>query len=93
MPIPGGSPSSRSSSGTRSTTPSTSPGRGRIYLLENKIATLLGFPDHKKAEIYDEIDKRARILERLHKAGYVDYKDLFQMLTKVKKEGLIKIGE
>ncbi|HTY51942.1 MAG TPA: type II/IV secretion system ATPase subunit [Methanomicrobiales archaeon] len=67
-------------------------GKGASYILENKIATLLGFPDHKKAEIYDEVDKRARILERLHKAGYVDFKDLFQMITKVKKEGLLKIG-
>jgi flagellar protein FlaI len=68
-------------------------GKGASYLLENKIATLLGFPDHKKAEIYEEVDKRARILERLHKAGYDDFQDLFQMITKVKKEGLIKIGE
>ncbi|MDD1667619.1 MAG: type II/IV secretion system ATPase subunit [Methanomicrobiales archaeon] len=67
-------------------------GKGASFLLENKIATLLGFPDSRKAEIYDEVDKRARILERLHKAGYTDYKDLFQMLTKVKKEGLIRIG-
>lgn len=68
-------------------------GKGASYLLENKIATLLGFPDHKKAEIYDEVEKRARILERLHKAGYSDFQDIFQMLTKVKKEGLIRIGE
>ncbi len=68
-------------------------GKGASFLLENKIATLLGFPDNRKAEIYDEVDKRARILERLHKAGYTDYRDLFQMLTKVKKEGLIRIGE
>ncbi len=68
-------------------------GKGASYLLENKIATLLGFPDHRKAEIYDEVEKRARILERLHKAGYTEFRDLFQMLTKVKKEGLIKIGE
>ncbi len=68
-------------------------GKGASYLLENKIATLLGFPDAKKAEIYDEVDKRARILERLHKAGYTDFQDLFQMLIKVKKEGLIRIGE
>jgi flagellar protein FlaI len=68
-------------------------GKGASYLLENKIATLLGFPDHKKAEIYDEVDKRARILERLHKAGYTDFQDLFQMIIKVKKEGLIRIGE
>ena len=68
-------------------------GKGASYLLENKIATLLGVPDHKKAEIYDEVDKRARILERLHKAGYTEFRDLFQMITKVKKEGLIRIGD
>jgi flagellar protein FlaI len=67
-------------------------GKGASYLLENKIATLLGFPDHRKAEIYDEVDKRARILERLHKAGYTDFQDIFHMLIKVKKEGLITIG-
>jgi flagellar protein FlaI len=69
------------------------PGKGASFLLENKIATLLGFPDARKAEIYDEVEKRARILERLHKAGYTEFRDLFQMVTKVKKEGLIKIGE
>ncbi|MDD1665271.1 MAG: secretion system protein E, partial [Methanomicrobiales archaeon] len=69
------------------------PGRGASYLLENKIATLLGFPDYRKAEIYDEVEKRARILERLHKAGYTGFRDLFQMITRVKREGLIKIGE
>jgi flagellar protein FlaI len=69
------------------------PGKGASFLLENKIATLLGFPDARKAEIYDEVEKRARILERLHKAGYTEFRDLFQMVTKVKKEGLIKIGD
>jgi flagellar protein FlaI len=68
------------------------PGKGASYLLESKIATLLGFPDNRKAEIYDEVEKRARILERLHKAGYTEFRDLFQMMTKVKREGLIKIG-
>jgi flagellar protein FlaI len=68
-------------------------GKGASYILENKIATLLGVPDARKAEIYDEVEKRARILERLHKAGYTDFRDLFQMITKVKKEGLIKIGD
>ncbi|HMA04653.1 MAG TPA: type II/IV secretion system ATPase subunit, partial [Methanomicrobiales archaeon] len=67
-------------------------GKGASFLLENKIATMLGFPDSRKAEIYDEVDKRARILERLHRAGYTDYRDLFQMIVKVKKEGLIRIG-
>ena len=67
------------------------PGRGSSYLLENKIATMLGIPEYKKAAIYQELEKRARILERLHKAGYTGFYDLFHMTTKVKKQGLLKI--
>lgn len=66
-------------------------GRGSSYLLENKIATMLGIPENRRAEIYDEIDKRAKILERLHKAGYTQFWDLFHMTTKIKKQGLLNI--
>ncbi|NLA99578.1 MAG: type II/IV secretion system ATPase subunit [Methanomicrobiales archaeon] len=66
-------------------------GKGSSYLLENKIATMLGIPENRRAEIYDEIDKRAGILERLHKAGYTQFWDLFHMTTKIKKQGLLKI--
>ncbi|MCK4269889.1 MAG: type II/IV secretion system ATPase subunit, partial [Methanogenium sp.] len=66
-------------------------GRGSSYLLENKIATILGIPDNKRSEIYFEVDKRARILERLHKAGYMGFWDLYHMITKIKKQGLLKI--
>lgn len=67
------------------------PGKGSSYLLENKIATMLGIPEHKKAAIYNEVEKRARILERLHKAGYTGFYDLFHMMTKVKKQGLLAL--
>jgi flagellar protein FlaI len=67
-------------------------GKGSSYLLENKIATMLGIPDARKAEIYLEVDKRAKILERLHKSGYVKFWDLFHMITKIKKQGLLTIG-
>ena len=67
-------------------------GKGNSYLLENKIATMLGMPDSKKSEIYLEVEKRAKILERLHKAGYTKFWDLFTMMTKIKKQGLLKIG-
>ncbi len=66
-------------------------GRGSSYLLENKIATILGIPENRRVEIYDEIDKRAKILERLHKAGYTQFWDLFHMTTKIKKQGLLNI--
>ncbi len=67
-------------------------GKGSSYLLENKIATMLGMPDSKKSEIYLEVEKRAKILERLHKAGYTKFWDLFHMMTKIKKQGLLTIG-
>lgn len=67
------------------------PGKGSSYLLENKIATMLGIPEHKRSEIYFEVEKRARVLQRLHKAGYVGFWDLYHMMTKVKKQGLLKI--
>ncbi|MEN6443414.1 MAG: type II/IV secretion system ATPase subunit [Methanoregula sp.] len=67
-------------------------GKGSSFLLENKIATMLGIPDSRKAEIYNEVEKRAKILERLHKAGYVKFWDLFHMMTKIKKQGLLTIG-
>ncbi|MDD1687062.1 type II/IV secretion system ATPase subunit [Methanoregula sp.] len=67
-------------------------GKGSSYLLENKIATMLGMPDSRKAEIYLEVEKRAKILERLHKAGYTKFWDLFHMMTKIKKQGLLTIG-
>lgn len=67
------------------------PGNGSSFLLENKIATLLGIPEDRRAEIYDEVGKRAKILERLHKAGYTGFWDLYHMITKIKKQGLLKI--
>ena len=66
-------------------------GKGSSYLLESKVATVLGIPENRRAEIYDELDKRARILERLHKAGYTQFWDLFHMTTKIKKQGLLTI--
>ena len=67
-------------------------GKGSSFLLENKIATMLGMPESRKAEIYLEVEKRAKILERLHKAGYTKFWDLFHMMTKIKKQGLLSIG-
>ncbi|MCL2460445.1 MAG: type II/IV secretion system ATPase subunit [Euryarchaeota archaeon] len=66
-------------------------GKGSSFLLENKVATMLGIPEHKKAVVYMEVEKRAKILERLHKAGYVDFYDLFKMIAKVKAQGLLEI--
>ena len=66
-------------------------GKGSSFLLENKIATMFGIPDHKKAGMYFEVEKRARILERIHKSGCVEYFELYDMITQINKQGLLKI--
>jgi flagellar protein FlaI len=64
---------------------------GSSYLLEQKIATRLGIPGKKKKVIYEEIEKRAKILERLGDEGVVDYYEVFNTIAKITKHGLLRI--
>lgn len=64
---------------------------GSSFLLEQKIATRLGIPANKKVAIYHEIDKRARILERLHKEGISNFYDFFDTTAKITKHGMLKV--
>lgn len=66
-------------------------GKGSSFLLENKIATMLGIPESKRSDIYFEVDKRANILRRLNAAGCTKFWDLFHMISKIKKQGLLDI--
>jgi len=59
------------------------------YLLEQKIAVKLGIPAYKKRRIYSELDRRAKILEKLHKdQGVSGFFELLQVLAKAQREGL-----
>ena len=59
------------------------------YLLESKIASRLGIPSNKKRRIYAELERRARILTRLHKEqGVTDFYDVLDVLGKAQREGL-----
>jgi archaeal flagellar protein FlaI len=59
------------------------------YILENKIAPKLGMPEHKKQRIYVEMDRRAKILEKLHKEkGVKGFYEVLDVLNKAQKEGL-----
>jgi len=66
-------------------------GYGSSYLLEQKIATYLGIPPNKKKLIYDEVEKRAKILKKLHEQGIVDFYDFFKTIAKVEKKGLLGV--
>jgi flagellar protein FlaI len=59
------------------------------YILENKIAPKLGIPKHKKQRIYVEMERRAKILAKLHKErGVTGFYEVLDVLNKAQKEGL-----
>jgi len=59
------------------------------YLLEQKIAVKMGIPAYKKRRVYAELDRRAKILEKLHKEqGVSGFYELLQVLAKAQREGL-----
>ncbi len=66
-------------------------GYGSSYLLEHKIATRLGIPPNKKKIIYKEVEKRAKILKKLHDQGVTDFYELFKAISKIQKSGLLNI--
>jgi archaeal flagellar protein FlaI len=59
------------------------------YILENKIAPKLGIPNHQKHRIYQEMERRAKILAKLHKEkGVTGFYEVLDVLNKAQKEGL-----
>ena len=59
------------------------------FILENKISPKLGIPEHKKQRIYVELERRAKILEKLHKEkGIKGFYEVLEVLSKAQKEGL-----
>ncbi len=59
------------------------------YIMEFKIALMLGIPANQKTRIYAEVQKRATILERLHKEkGVTGFYEVLDVLSRAQKEGL-----
>jgi len=58
------------------------------YLLENKIAVKRGIPANKRRVMYQEVDRRAKVLEKLHSSGVKNFYELYQVLAKAKRQGL-----
>lgn len=64
-------------------------GNMNSYLLENKIAPHRGIDPANKRLIYDEVGKRARLFERLLKAGRTNFFDLYKAISQAQRQGLI----
>jgi flagellar protein FlaI len=66
------------------------PGYMNSYLLEQHIAIKRGIPPHKRKAIYDEVKRRAKIFERLHKEkGVRDFNEFFAILSEARRQGLL----
>lgn len=59
------------------------------YLLENRIAPKMGIPENQIKKVYKEIERRERILRKLHEAKITGFYDLFAMMIKIEEEELI----
>lgn len=65
------------------------PGKMNSYLLERKIAIKRGIPANDRRQIYTQLDRRAKILEKLHKErGIKNFYELLQVLAQAQKEDI-----
>ena len=60
------------------------------YIMEYKIAPMLGIPSNQPARVYAELKRRAAILETLHKQkGVTGFYEVLAVLSKAQREGLL----
>ena len=64
-------------------------GNMNSYLLENKIAPKRGYSPRDKRGIYQELDRRAALFQRLAEQGTSDFYDLYTVFSKAQREGLL----
>jgi flagellar protein FlaI len=58
------------------------------YLLESRVAPKMGIPAHKAREIYDELERRGNVLQRLQGTGVTNFYELFKFLARAQRDGL-----
>jgi flagellar protein FlaI len=61
-------------------------GRNNSYVLEEQIATLLGYENTR--DIYDELDRRAAIVRRLIDAGVEGYHEVNEAIEGFQRDGV-----
>jgi len=61
-------------------------GMNNSYVLEEQIATLLGYEDTR--EIYDDLDFRAKIIERAIQEGVLGYHEVNETIANYQRDGI-----
>ena len=64
-------------------------GRNNSYILEQKIAEKAGYADKRK--IYEELDLRTKILDRMIALGIFDYYEVNRILARFNEEGVASL--
>jgi flagellar protein FlaI len=64
-------------------------GNMNSYLLENKIAPKRGIAPQNKRAIYQELERRAALYRRLAEQGTTNFYELYSVLSKAQREGLL----
>lgn len=66
------------------------PGDMNSYVLEEVIAAKRGLPASERRDIYNELRRRAKILENIHqRAGVAGFYELFRFISEGRKRGAI----
>ncbi len=59
------------------------------YVLENLVAPKIGIPSRKRQRVYAELDRRTKILKKLHlDQGVTDFYEVLRVLSKAQRQGL-----
>lgn len=66
-------------------------GQNNSYVLETKIAKLLGYED--TSDIYDELDRRTEIINRLIDAGVLQYGDVNNAIETIQRDGVSQLKD
>lgn len=64
-------------------------GRNNSYILEQKIAEKAGYAD--KREIYNDLDLRTKILDRMIQLGIYDYYEVNRIIARFNEEGIASL--
>ncbi|MCA9831667.1 MAG: type II/IV secretion system ATPase subunit [Dehalococcoidia bacterium] len=58
------------------------PGNKNSYLLESRVAPKMGIPPHRVFEVYDELQRRAEIIEQLQREGVNNFYDVYSHFSR-----------
>ncbi|MCU4924844.1 type II/IV secretion system ATPase subunit [Halobacteria archaeon AArc-dxtr1] len=61
-------------------------GRNNSYVLEEQIATLLGYADTR--DIYDDLDFRAKIIQRMIQENLLEYHEVNEAIERFQRDGV-----